>query len=181
MNGVRVKMGSVDKKSVLGIMSNADSDSDYIQSLTDELVNSCCDKLDKYIDYVSNQMNDPDYELTPKQLDDIVMTIPTMLYYVGTQQERFGIKRDVSKTSRDLLYNKIYQDTSGTAGVKKSTAESQLFNEDMVVLVYKSAYETIKAKVSFAMEILQSAKKIISRRMAESELSNVTPSREIFK
>ncbi len=169
------ELPNIDKKEIDGIIYNTENNSEYIQSLVDELVVKCCDKLDGYIEYVSKQMNDPDYELTSKQLDDIIMTIPAMLYYVGTQQERLGIQRDVSKASRDLLYNKIYSETSGTAGVKKATAETELFNEDMVTTVYKSAYETIKAKVSFALELLQSAKKVISRRMAELELSKSNP------
>lgn len=168
-------MPNIDKKQINGIILDIDKNSEYIQSLVDELVNKCCDKLDNYVTYISRQMNEPDYELTSKQLDDIIMTIPAMLYYVGTQQERLGIQRDVSKASRDLLYNKIYSETLGTAGVKKATAETELFNEDMVTSVYKSAYETIKAKVSFALELLQSAKKVISRRMTELELSKSNP------
>ena len=162
-------------KEIEGIILSTENNAQYIQSLVDDLVNKCCDKLDNYVEYVSKQMNDPDYELTSKQLDDIIMTIPAMLYYVGTQQERLGIQRDVSKSSRDLLYNKIYTETSGTAGVKKATAETELFNEDMVTTIYKSAYETIKSKVSFALELLQSAKKVISRRMTEIELSKSNP------
>lgn len=169
------ELPNIDKKEIDGIIYNTENNSEYIQSLVDELVVKCCDKLDGYIEYVSKQMNDPDYELTSKQLDDIIMTIPAMLYYVGTQQERLGIQRDVSKASRDLLYNKIYTETSGTAGVKKATAETELFNEDMVTTIYKSAYETIKLKVSFALELLQSAKKVVSRRMTEIELSKSNP------
>ena len=97
------------------------------------------------------------------------MTIPSLCYFAGEQQERLGIRCDVSKSTRNVMYNKIFADTVGTAGVKKASADMQLFNEDIVSVIYDRAYSIIKSKISFATEILQSAKKVISRRMAESE------------
>lgn len=163
--------------SVQDALNDNETNSEYIQELVDVLVNKCCDKLDAYISYVAGKLNEEDYVLMDSELDDIVMTIPIQLYFVGTQQEKLGIRHDVSEANRKLLYNRIYTDTVGTANVRKSAAELQLFNEDMVIVVYERAYNIIKSKVSFATELLQSAKKILSRRMAEFELSKVTPNK----
>ena len=173
-NGVIV----MNEAKVQEILDKVGLDAEYIQSIVDELVNQCCDRLDSYVEYVSGLMNDPNYELTSVQLDDIVMTIPTILYFVGTQQERYGIKRDVSKSSRTLMYNKIYADTAGTAGVKKAAADAELFNEEIVTIIFDSTYNTIKAKVDAATELLQSAKKVVSRRMSEIELTRSAPYKE---
>ena len=112
--------------------------------------------------------------ITNEELDDIIMTIPTLLYFISEQQEKLGIKHDVSKSSRELLYNKIYMDTPGTAGIKKARADSQLVNESLVNIVYSRTYTIIKSKVDFALELLQSAKKILSRRISENEITKLS-------
>lgn len=161
-------------------MDENDENAEYVDSIVDDLVNKCCDTLDNYIKYVSEILNDKDNEITNQELDDVIMTIPSMLYFVGTQQERLGIKHDVSESNRTLLYNQIYMESSGTAGMKKAEADSKLFNESLVTIVYKRAYDIIKSKINFAFEVLQSAKKVMSRRISEQDLSKVETNR-IFK
>jgi len=165
-------------KMVEEFMSTVDEDSEYIQSLVDDLVKSCCETLDEYVKWVSALLADSSIHVTNEQLDDIIMTIPTLLYFVGTQQERYGIKRDVSKASKSTLYNKIYRETVGIASVKKAAAEDATFNENLVTTVFSSAYDTIKTKMEYATELLQSAKKVVSRRMTESDLTRFTPNIE---
>jgi hypothetical protein len=105
----------LDKDLINSLMNDADENSLYVQSLVDDLVNQCCGSLDKYIEYVKDILNDTDREVTNEELDDIIMAIPTILYSVGVCQEKLGIKSDVSSSSRQLQYNKIYIDTAGTA------------------------------------------------------------------
>ena len=158
-------------------LKETDSSYEYVEPLVDNLVNKCCDKLDRYMSYVVSIIGSEDYNVTDAQLDDIIMTIPTLLYFVGVQQERLGIKQDISESNRKILYNKIFTDTQGTVGHKNATAEAMTFNEDMVTVVYKRAYNIIKGKVQFSMELMQSAKKILTRRMTENELSKITPNK----
>ena len=158
-------------------MSEVEENADYVQELVDNLVQKCCGNLDKYLEYVNKILGNSDYALTNDELDDIIITIPSILYYVGDQQEKLGIKRDVSESTRSLLYNKIYLETTGTAGARKAAADQQLFNESLVSIVYNGAYEAIKAKTSIALEVLQSAKKIMTRRIAEVDLSKSAPNR----
>lgn len=172
-------MNNVNENVLFEKLEEVNINSEYVHELTDELVKSCSDKLDAYIEYVANKLNDTgSYNLTNAQLDDIVMAIPTLLYFVGTQQEKIGLKHDVSKQTRNKLYNKVYSETVGAVGVKKAAAEQFIFYEDLVTIVLDNAYQTLKSKVTYATEILQSAKKIMSRRMTETELSRITPNRE---
>jgi hypothetical protein len=76
------------------------------------------------------------------------------------------------------MYNKIYRETLGIASVKKAAAEDATFNENLVTTVFSSAYDTIKTKMEYATELLQSAKKVVSRRMTESDLTRFTPNIE---
>lgn len=165
----------INRSKIDAVMHEVEEDSEYVQQIVDGLVSKCCDNLTDYINYVSKILNDNDYSLTNDELDDIIMTIPTMLYYVGEQQERLGIKQDVSDTTRSFMYNKLFAESTGTVDHKKAVTESALFDETLVTVIYARAYNTIKSKVSTAMELLQSAKKIMSRRITEAELNKVAP------
>ena len=168
----------VDIDKIPQLMNDVDNNSDYIDNIVNSLVESCCSSLDNYVSYVKDLLNNDNYTLTNRELDDIIMTIPSLCYFAGEQQERLGIRCDVSKSTRNVMYNKIFSDTIGTAGVKKASADMQLFNEDIVSVIYDRAYSIIKSKISFATEILQSAKKVISRRMAESDISKIMSNKE---
>ena len=170
-------MSTVLKEDIEQLLYDNDVNAEYVSTLVENLVEKCCNNLNKYIDYVSKVLKDTketDYALTNDELDDIIMTIPTLLYFVSEQQEKLGIRHDISKSSRELLYNKIYMDTPGTAGFKKANADSQLFNESLVSIVYSRAYDIIKSKISFALEILQSAKKVMSRHISENEITKLS-------
>lgn len=165
----------MDKDKLYDTMQDIEDSADYTQSLVDELVSKCCGSFDEYLKYVSDLINGGVANITDEQLDDIILTIPTHLYFVGTQQERLGIKQDMSESLRNAMYNKIFLELTGTVSAKDAQAKAQLFNEDMTTAIYKRAYSTIKAKTQTAMELLQSAKKVASRRMAELDLSKNIP------
>ena len=62
----------------------------------------------------------------------------------------------------------------GTVADKDSLAELASQEEALISAAYKRAYNTVKAKVSAAQEIMGSVKKIISRRMTETELTRIS-------
>lgn len=158
-------------------LDDMESDSDYIFEIVNKIVKDCCENLDKYVEYVKDRMSDANCELTNKELDDIIVTIPTLLYFVSVQQEKLGIKHDISKLNRNAVFNKEYLNAPGTAGAKKAQAESKVINDDIASIIFVRAYNTIKSKVDAATEILQSAKKVVSRRISEFELSKVSVDR----
>lgn len=162
-------------------MDNTESDSSYVDELVNGLVDKCCDRLDAYVAYVADILNkagDTSEPITDQELDDIIMTLPTQMYFASESQEKLGIRHDVSSTNRQLLYNKLFSEADGTVGVRKAKAESELVNEDIALIVYERAYNQIKAKLAYALELLQSAKKVLGRRVAAMELSRSTVSRE---
>ena len=168
------------EKLVENFMSNTESDASYVDELVDSLVNQCCDKLDAYVAYVADILNkasesDP---ITDQELDDIIMTLPTQMYFASEIQEKLGIRHDVSSTNRQLMYNKLFSGAEGAIGVRKAYAETELVNEDIALIVYERAYNQIKSKLAYALELLQSAKKVLGRRVAAMELSRSTVSRE---
>ena len=61
----------------------------------------------------------------------------------------------------------------GTIADKDSLAELASQEEYIVSASYTRAYKTVKAKVENAQELLSSCKKVLSRRMAEMELTRM--------
>jgi hypothetical protein len=170
----------IDKDILDEILLKTDENSEYVENIMNKLVDACCSSLDNYLDYVAKLLNDTNYEITNKELDDIIMTIPSLLYYVGTQQERIGIKHDISESTKNMLYNELYIKSDGAAGVKKSIAENGVFDESLIVTIYARVYAIIKSKITYAFELLQSAKKIMSRRIAENDITKLAPNKMNF-
>ena len=159
------------------LLETLDDDTEYARGIVDSLVHQCCDKLDQYVQYVFELLEGGSNNITDAELDDIIMTIPALLYFCGTQQELLGLKQDMSDVSKTTDYNDVYAETVGTEGHKKAVATNAVMNKTLVSTIYGSAHDIIKQKVSYATELLQSAKKVVSRRMSELELSKIAPTK----
>ena len=75
-------------------------------------------------------------------------------------------------------YNTYFMASSGsTAALRQAYAKLQVQNESLATLVYQRACKKVKLRCDYALEILQSTKKILSRRMTEMELSRSSPNK----
>jgi len=159
-------------------VTNIDESATYIDELVDTLVTSCCSELDAYIDYVKKLLDDVDTPINDVELDDIILTIPTLLYFTGNAQESMGIREDISKMEETNKYNNTFMCAEGTVQAKQAFAKLQTQNEALTSMVYQRACKKIKLRCDYALEILQSTKKILSRRLAELELSKNSLNRD---
>ena len=148
-------------------------------ALMDEVVNSVVEPfskdLDKYVGFIRDCLKDGERQLTNEELDDVCMNLSTLIYYASYRCERLGIKDDISKA----LYKEIYHDRrskidKGTVADKNSLAELASQSEQLTAICYSRAYKEMKARVESAQELLSSAKKILSRRMTEMELTRIS-------
>lgn len=155
-------------------LNTTENDSKYIEEIVYDIVDDCCKKLDNYIAYVRSILADDSAVITNEELDEIIMTIPVLTYYAGEAQERIGITKDVADSRYKAMFNDLYVNSEGAAQVRKSIAEDKLKNEILVSIVYSKAYDMISQKVTTALEILKSAKKVVSRRMLASEMERST-------
>lgn len=162
---------------VKNLIDSVDSSSNYLDDIVDSLVQSCCQELDDYIIYVKRLLDDVDTPITDGELDDIILTIPTLLYFAGNAQESLGIREDISKMDETSKYNQVLVEAPGTVQAKQAYAKLQTQNETLATMVYQRACKKIKLRCDYACEILQSSKKILSRRVAELELSRSSVNR----
>ena len=150
-------------------------DADKLEEIVNDIIRPYIEDLDKYVAFIKDILKDGEHPATTQELDDFCMNLSVYIYYASGMQERLGVKDDIARA----LYKEMYHSQrdsleKGTIADKDSIAELKSQEEYLVSVLYKHAYNTVKAKVSAAQEILSSVKKIISRRMEENSLTRIT-------
>lgn len=156
------------------VQQKVNTDSEKIEEIVNGIIQEYCTDLDRYVDFIREVLKDGEHPATAQELDDFCMNLSVYIYYAGGMQERLGIKDDIARA----IYKEVYHTNrdsieKGTVADKDSLAELASQQEALISTAYKRAYGIMKMKVAAAQEILSSVKKIISRRMAESELTRI--------
>ena len=84
--------------------------------------------------------------------------------------EVIGVKEDISNMMHQEKYRQAFTELNGSIANKKIQAETDSYEEELVNLIYSKSYKLVKAKVDMAFEIMQSAKKIMNKRVVELEI-----------
>jgi len=169
--------GEIEVGKIRQLQKRIDANSDIVNSIVNRLVSDYCKPLDEYMEFIRNILNDTANPPTDRELDDFTLNIPVLLYFTGEAQEALGVKEDVAKAIKQELYNEIYDKSTGTIADKTAAAELATQNEYIAHIAYQRAYKKIKLRMEAANEMLQSVKKVISRRMVEYEVARVDPGR----
>ena len=95
------------------------------------------------------------------------------MYFIGEAQEALGIREDVSKAIRQDVYNTAFSAAVGTIADKQANAELSSQSETVANIAFSRAYKKVKIRLDAASEMLQSVKKVMSRRMSEADLTRM--------
>ena len=146
------------------------NNAELISNRVKMVVNDYCMPLDDYMIYLKDAINQP---IPPSdgELDEWSVKLSSLLYFAGEGVESIGIKEDIAKAYKMDKYNNAYNEISGTIADKSAFADLQTQKEFLVHTIYQRAYKMAKQKVEAGMELLQSIKKVISRRMNSYSLS----------
>lgn len=153
------------------LLTNIEEQSSLIEEISNSLVNKYCTTLDNYMHQIAEILQDTENPITDIELENMALNMPNFLYFVGEGVESIGIKEDVAKALKQDLYNEIRLGTSGTVGDKQARAEMETLREALIHCAYQRAYRKMKLKMDAGFEMLNSIKKVISRRMLELQLS----------
>ena len=168
---------NINEDEIKQLQERISKNSNLINRLSNQLVNDYCKSLNEYVAFIQKILQDDKHPPTAQELDDFVLNLPVLLYFCGEAQENLGIKTDVAKSIKQEKYNEIYKEVSGTIADKTAKSELAAQSETITHIIYDRAYKIVKEKMTAAYELLSSCKKVISRRMAESELANVDEGR----
>lgn len=140
-----------------------------------EIVKKATSEIDALVFEIKEKLKS-NIPIDTEELEIYAMEISTNLYYLGQSQEYIGLRYDVSKAVYKEKYAIAYSAAVGTISDKTSQAEAVVNYEFIEQSINERAYKRLKVKIENATELLQTIKKIISRRIAEYELTKVSSS-----
>ena len=151
--------------------------SDYFTSISKSVVEAYTTDLDNLMLSIRHECveTNPDDDI----LERYILELSNSLYFLGSSLETVGIKDDVTRMAAKEAYNNSYlENCVNTEGSKKPTvaelqvnAENKSKYETVVNSIYNRVYKQIKYKIDAAYEMLNSLRKIITKRMQENQLS----------
>lgn len=176
----------IDTDKVNQLLDQTDANTEYFTSITDKVIASYTGELDSFMTETYTLING-EKGLETNVIEEAMLRLSNMLYFMGERLELVGIKEDVAKAARQEVYNNAYLEndkeieTDGGKKVKptkdanQAVAEEKSKYENVIHNIYERTYKVIKFKIEAAYELLSSLKKIINRRIQEIGLSNYNP------
>lgn len=156
------------------IQEHVEDYSATIDDIVNDIIKPYCKDLDNYVQFIKDCLKDGENPPTSDELDDFCLNLSTYIYFAGGMCEQLGIRDDISKAVyKEMYHTARASQEKGTIADKDSLAELASQEEYIVSASYTRAYRTMKSKIDGAQEVLQSCKKVLSRRMQEIELTRL--------
>lgn len=152
-------------------INDIDKQGSKLDQLVSALVDKYCKDLDKYMEFIKSVLEDDKAPPSDDELDDFTLNIPTLMYFASEAQESLGLREDIAKAVFKQKFDTAFSSMTGTVADKTAGAQLEAQKEALIHAVHTRAYKKIKARMEIALELLQSVKKVSSRRMLETELS----------
>lgn len=159
------------KENILKQQEQLEEKSSVLEELVMNIVNKYSKDLHVYTQYIDNILKDEQNPITIIELEQAILNIPVLMYYTGDKQEMIAINEDISKIIKQEKFNKSFEQSTGTIAARTKIAENESMEELIPQLIYQRANRVLKSRMVYANEILQSAKKVLTRRIIELELS----------
>lgn len=179
MNNILV---DIDKDQMDTVVKSTEDNVQYFTNISDTLVAQYTSELDElmrdlYQDAVKKDASD-------MELEKYLLELNNMLYFLGSKLETVGVKDDLSKLAAKESYNDAYlknrlKDTENrnktTVAELTALAEDASKYETVLNSLYARVYKQIKFKMDAGYDMVNSIRKIISKRMQDQSLSMYTP------
>ena len=145
-----------------------------VRDMVKGIVDEACKELDNYMSIIEDILVDNETPVSDTELEDFTLNLPSLLYLVSSRREELRIKEDVAKAVHKDVYNRVREKAQGTVADKDTAADLAAQSEAITVIVLQRAGSTIKTREEAAWEMLNSVKKVLTRRVAELELTRQT-------
>ena len=158
------------------VVRSTENNVDYFTTISDKIVTSVTTDLENLM--LRIKQNTVGQDVSDDDLEQFIMELSNLLYFMGSRLENMGIKDDLSKIAAKEVYNNAYIDMLKTENKKPTVAELSAKSDDIskyetiMNTIYSRAYKQIKFKIDAAYEMLNSLRKIITKRMQEAQLSS---------
>lgn len=172
-------LANVDEEKVQELMNDTNTNVEYFNKIATETSIKYTELLDKLMRKIYS--NAVSKEATDEQLEKYYLELTNTVYFMGDKLEQLNISCDMAKASEKEIYNKAYlanqiKDTEKknktTVAENQAVAEQESQYEAIVSSIYDHAYKMVKFKIDAAKDMINTLRKIISRRMQEQQLSS---------
>lgn len=168
------QLSEIEQERVSELETRVESNSRQLDEIVNGIIQPYCKDLDKYVLFIKDCLKDGENPPTTNELEDFCMNLSTYIYFAGGMCEYLGIRDDIAKAIYKEMYNTSRNSlTKGTVADKDSIAALHSQEEAIISAAYTRSYKIMKSKVENAQELLQSCKKVLSRRMQEFELTQI--------
>lgn len=144
--------------------------SKIVEEIVYEIVSSYTSELDAIMKTCRTIFNSGQ-PMNDDELLDLLVQLPSNMYFTGEGQEMVGLREDVSKMAKMEKYNEARKKALGTIQDKNTEAEIESLSEALNQVIYQRAYKMIKNKIEMASELLNSLKRINDRRITEQKMT----------
>lgn len=171
---MKFKFDAEELKAIDEVKIRVEENSRQMDEIVNKIINPYIKDLDNYVSFIRECLADGQNPPTDVELDDFVMNLSTYIYFASGMCEQLGIRDDIAEAVYKEMYHSVRSKIDeGTVADKNSLAELEAQKENVVAICYARAYKIVKAKVESAQELLSSCKKVLSRRLANMELTRM--------
>lgn len=173
-------ISSVDTNIIKEMMGDTDENVEYFNTVSKETSEKYTKHLDDCMKKIYKYIIKPD-EVTNEVLEKYYLELTNIIYFMGDKVEQLSIYGDMAKSAEKEVYNKAYlnnqiKDTEKknktTVAENQAVAEQASQYESVISSIYDHAYKIVKFKIESAKDMVNTLRKVISRRMQEQQLSS---------
>lgn len=172
-------LNDIDTVKTEDLLKSTKDNSEYFNKIINETVVKYTKHLDDIMQKLYLYIKKPD-EIITNELEKYYLELTNLLYFQGEKLEQLGIYTDLSKTAMKEVFNKNYlnaqiKDTEKrnktTVAENTAIAEEASKYENVVNSIYDKAYKICKYKIDAGYEMVNTLRKVISKRMQEEQFS----------
>lgn len=180
-------LDNIDTEKMVQLLEQTEQNVEYFNKVTKQVADAYSTELDSLIREFRQKQQQYD-SLPIDYIEKLYMELSGILYFMGDQLEQLGIHNDMSKAAKQEIYNKAYlsnqvKDTDKrnktTVAENVAVAEQESQYETIVNSIYDRAYKILKYKIDAGFEVLNTLRKVISRRMQEIDLSSAQKNNKV--
>lgn len=145
-------------------LSHTETTSKSIEDIVSSIVKQKCDTLDSIITAIRGMLKDDDQPITDREIEDILIQLPSVLYELMEGQEIVGIQLDLATQIYKEAQSEAYRLARGTINERNAVADIKTRREQLERIIYDRAYKIIKGKLEMAVETLNAVKKVQASR-----------------
>lgn len=173
-------LDNIDTIKVNTLLQETDDNSNYFTDITNKVITAYSQELDDLVNTIREVIDQKN--LSVDIIEDLMLRLSSLLYFMGSKLESIGIKEDIAKAMKQEVYNKAYLDNDierinedgkkikPTRDANISHAEEKSKYENIIYTIYDRVYKIMKFKIDSASELLSSLKKVFNRRIQEVDI-----------